>query len=562
MEVHISRLDRAGTLRTTKSFVSNALQDALMNLKLGHHGQLRLSPALLMLLLLPFLAVLPAVPIDETRYLSIAWEMRQTGSWVRLHLNGLPYFDKPPLLFWLVNMSWSVLGASVWSARAIVLLCGAGCIELCRRLEIRLAADASGEAAWLLMGFIFFALFSGVVMFDVTLCLCVLLGFVAIVTYVQTGDQRALILLFVASAMGMLAKGPVALLHLAAPILAARWWSTGTPSVSWRKVSAMLVVAVLGGLPVLLWALAAVHRLGGAHAHNLLLHQTAGRVVESFAHQRPLWWYLPWVPVLLLPWPILLRWRRLAKLPGERLGSPAARFGVAASVPALLAFSAVSGKQLHYLLPLLPGIALLIGAWLRRDAELLSPRRMWILVAMLAAAWLWSVFGRAPKNPLGLGGDKAIWLHLLSASLIALTGVYLLTSRKARTERRAAVVMLLLTVALVPILRLQLLAAMDLSGIAQRVASLRGHGIPVACSDDDPGLITFLARLPEPLPEVDDQGRAAWVKQHPEGYFLLYSGRGAARLSGEDTVELGNGWVALVSSQAALANPKLLDRSP
>ena len=64
MEAHISRLDRAGTLRTTKSFVSNALQDALMNLKFGRLGELRVSPALLMLLLLPFLAVLPAVPID------------------------------------------------------------------------------------------------------------------------------------------------------------------------------------------------------------------------------------------------------------------------------------------------------------------------------------------------------------------------------------------------------------------------------------------------------------------------------------------------------------------
>jgi hypothetical protein len=117
-------------------------------------------------------------------------------------------------------------------------------------------------------------------------------------------------------------------------------------------------------------------------------------------------------------------------------------------------------------------------------------------------------------------------------------------------------------VALLPIVRLQLLAAMDLSGIAQHVASLRGKGIPVACSDDDPGLITFLARLPEPLPKVDDQHRAAWVQQHPTGYFLIYSGRGTARAGMEDTATLGNGWVSLVSSQAALADPKLLERSP
>ena len=71
-----------------------------MKSRLGRLGTLRVSPALLMLLLLPLLTVMPAVPIDETRYLSIAWEMRQSGSWITLHLNGLPYVDKPPLLFW------------------------------------------------------------------------------------------------------------------------------------------------------------------------------------------------------------------------------------------------------------------------------------------------------------------------------------------------------------------------------------------------------------------------------------------------------------------------------
>ncbi|WP_266180504.1 ArnT family glycosyltransferase [Dyella humicola] len=531
-----------------------------MNSRLGRLGTLRVSPALLMLLLLPLLTVLPAVPIDETRYLSIAWEMRQSGSWITLHLNGFPYVDKPPLLFWMINAGWSVLGISLWSARAMVLLFGMACVELCRQLERRLAPDASGQAAWLLMGFIFFAMFSGVVMFDVTLCFCVLLGFLAIVTYVQTGNRAALLLLFVGSVLGVLAKGPVALLHLALPILAARWWSAAERPVSWRKVITMVLVAVLGGLPALLWAWAAVHNLDATDAHNLLLRQTAGRVVESFAHNRPFWWYLPWVPVLLLPWPILLRWRRVTAVAGERSGSAAARFGLSASVPALFAFCLVSGKQLHYLLPLLPGVALLLGAWLRRDAELLSSRRMWTMVVVFSALWLWSKFGRPPMSMEDTHGDTAIWLHLLSASLIALAALYLLLSRHERAERRATVAMLLLTMALLPILRLQVLGAMDLTGIAQRVASLRERGVPIARSDDEPGLITFLARLPEPLAAAEDP--MAWAKQHPDGYFLFYAGRGRVPSDVEDSAKFANGWVSLVSSRAALANPQLLSRPP
>jgi 4-amino-4-deoxy-L-arabinose transferase-like glycosyltransferase len=531
-----------------------------MKSRLGRLGTPRVSPALLMLLLLPLLTVLPAVPIDETRYLSIAWEMRQTASWITLHLNGLPYVDKPPLLFWMVNASWSVLGVSLWSARAMVLLVGMGCVELCRRLERRLAPDASGQAAWLLMGFIFFALFSGVVMFDITLCFCVLLGFLAIVTYVQTGSRNALLLLFVASILGVLAKGPVALLHLALPILAARWWSAGEHPSSWRKVIAMVLVAVLGGLPTLLWAWAAVHNLSATDAHNLLLRQTAGRVVESFAHKRPFWWYLPWLPALLLPWPILLRWRRVSVVARETAGSAAARFGLSASIPALIAFCLVSGKQLHYLLPLLPGVALLLGTWLRRDRELLSSRRMWAMVVVFAVLWLWSRFGRPPMPLVDINGDTAIWLHLLSASLIALAALYLLISRRERAERRATVAMLLLTMALLPIARVQVLGAMDLSGIAQRVASLRERGVPIARSDDEPGLITFLARLPEPLAGAPDP--IAWAKQYPDGYFLFYSGRGSVPPDVEDSAKFANGWVGLVSSQAALADPKLLTRPP
>ncbi|MBV8158514.1 MAG: glycosyltransferase family 39 protein, partial [Dyella sp.] len=265
-----------------------------MNFRFGRDGQLLIPPALWLLLLLPLLVVLPPVPIDETRYLSIAWEMRQTGSWVTLHLNGSPYFDKPPLLFWLLNLAWSVLGVSLWSSRALVVLCGVGCVALCQRLEKRLSPDASGQAPWLLLGLIFLALFTGVVMFDVLLCACVLLGFVAIADYVQEGRTGALWWLFVASAFGLLAKGPVMLLHLAGPILTAPWWTANGPRASWRRVLTMLVVALLGGLPVLGWAWAAVHHLSAADADNLLLRQTAGRVVQSFAHNRPIWWYLPW----------------------------------------------------------------------------------------------------------------------------------------------------------------------------------------------------------------------------------------------------------------------------
>jgi len=521
-------------------------------------GLRRLPPASWLLLLLPLLVVLPPVPIDETRYLSIAWEMRQTGQWVTLHLNGLPYFDKPPLLFWLLNAIWTVLGSSLWSARALVAACGIGCVALCGRVERELAPEATGQAGWLMLGLIFFVLYTGVVMFDVLLCLCVLLGFVAIVRYVQGRGANALWLLFAASVLGVLTKGPVMLLHLAGPILLAPWWSGRSLRDSWRSVLIMMLVAVLGGMPALGWAWAAVHHLDPRDAQELLLHQTAGRVVKSFAHNRPLWWYLPWVPVLLLPWPLLLRWRRLGAAVRTWRVSQAARFGWSATVPALLAFCLVSGKQLHYLLPVLPGAAILLGAWSRHDAGLLALKRLWLLVAVIAGVYVWSVLQPAPLGRASPQHGMVVWLYVLSAVLLVLAALWLWLRRDSDPLARAAQVAVLVALAMLPLVRLQALSALDVRPMAQRAVELRASGVPMARTNNEPGLLTFLARMPEPLPEAHDP--LAWCKQHPDGVLLAYSGRGKAPPEAIASARLANGWAAWVPAQAVLARPEAIDR--
>jgi 4-amino-4-deoxy-L-arabinose transferase-like glycosyltransferase len=520
---------------------------------------LQIPPAFWMLLLIPLLTILPPVPIDETRYLSVAWEMRQTGSWVTLHLNGVPYFDKPPLLFWLINASWSLFGVSLWAARLMVVLCGVGCVALCQWLDRLLAPGDAPRAGWFLLGSLFLVLFSSVVMFDVLLCLCVLLGFVSMASYVRSGNRLALLGLFAAAALGVLAKGPVALLHLAGPILLAPWWSAvGERRVSWKSVLAMLVVALLGGLPALAWAQAAVHYLSEADANELLLRQTAGRVVQSFAHNRSLWWYLPWLPLLLLPWTLLLRWRHVRRAAGVWRHSREARFGTAASLPAFLAFCVVSGKQLHYLLPLLPGVAMLLTAWLRSDAQLLSIRRLWVLWAVLVGVLVWAMFGAEPLGRGSMQRGTALGLYAVSGALLLLGALYLWIRRAPAVEHRAGFTALLLVLALLPLIRLQALGALDMRDLAYRVVELRAKGVPVIRTENEPGLITFLARLPQPLPRTDDL--AKWAREHPDARVLVYGGRGGIPTDADLSVRLANGWVSLMSSEAVLAHPETISR--
>src|SRR5512136_2938861 len=80
----------------------------------------------------------PLTPIDETRAVSVAWEMWQSGDFLVPHLNGMPYNHKPPLLQWCINILWMIFGVSEWSARLVAPLFALGNLVLTAKLARRL----------------------------------------------------------------------------------------------------------------------------------------------------------------------------------------------------------------------------------------------------------------------------------------------------------------------------------------------------------------------------------------------------------------------------------------
>ena len=95
---------------------------------------------------------------------------------------------------------------------------------------------------------------------------------------------------------------------------------------------------------LLAWALLAAWNGGEAYRHKLLVHQTAGRVVDAFAHAQPFWWYLPLLPVLVFPFSLWPRaWVALGNWHAPL--DPGMRLLLAWLAPVFLAFSIISGKQ-------------------------------------------------------------------------------------------------------------------------------------------------------------------------------------------------------------------------
>ena len=134
--------------------------------------------------LLAALAIVPLtlrgpLPPDEVRYLSVAWEMWSRGDLVLPYLNGVPYTDKGPLLFWLMHAGWAVFGVNDWWPRLLPPLFALTAVLLTRALARTLwPADREIAAVvpWLLAGSLALTIYTQVVLVDLLLTCCTLLA--------------------------------------------------------------------------------------------------------------------------------------------------------------------------------------------------------------------------------------------------------------------------------------------------------------------------------------------------------------------------------------------------
>jgi len=330
-----------------------------------------------LLVMVSALASRPLMPVDETRYLAVAWDMWREGNFLVPHLNGEPYNHKPPLLFWLIHLGWAAFGVNEWWPRLVAPLFGLGSLFLTARLARELWPEASAAAHMaplVLFGGLFWALFTTLTMFDMILAFCTLLSLIGMVRAWrasgpggdQGGEWFGFGLMGLGIGLGVLAKGPAILVHILPVALLAPWWGRALPEGEDRRSGGWYLglfgAVALGAAIGLAWAVPAGIAGGEAYREAIFWGQSAGRMVSSFAHRQPWWWYGAALPVLLLPWvlwpPI---WGAAGRLPKALGRDGGVRFCIAWLIPALVIFSTISGKQFHYLLPELPAIALVLA---------------------------------------------------------------------------------------------------------------------------------------------------------------------------------------------------------
>jgi hypothetical protein len=327
---------------------------------------------------------------DEGRYAQIPAEMLARGDWLVPTLQGEPYLDKPPLFYWSVMLAYSVFGVHAWAARLVPALAMHGCVLVTYLLGRRLLGGrAALWGALLLTASPAFLGMGRLLLLDGLLTFWVTLGtFSIFLAQRDRGLHRGWWLTAAgACGLGVLTKGPVALVLVLPPLLLDRRLRPGGAPIGWRAWAGFAAVILAVTLP---WYVAVCGRLPGFARHFLWEHNVL-RFVQPFDHERPVWFYAPILLGGLLPVTLLgYGWARFL-LSGDpearRARSPEMGYLLLAGGWCVLFFSLSGCKLPTYVLPAFGPLCLAAGgfvagtAWHRARAVRAAVAGCWLMVA-------------------------------------------------------------------------------------------------------------------------------------------------------------------------------------
>ena len=354
---------------------------------------------------------------DEGRYAVLSLAMLQTGDWLTPRLNGLLYFEKPALQYWMGALSFIVFGINEFAARFWPALSGILSVLAVGLTARRLwgkgtyAALVLAGSTWIIGNGHYLTLDMGVTFF-LTLTLCAFL-------WAQNDDaspletRYAMWLAWAAMAAATLSKGLIGILIPGAALLLyslIHWhWSV------WRRMQWLpgIVLFLLLAFP---W-FGLVSARNPGFAQFFFIHEHFDRFLTDQAQREgPFWYFVPVLLVGFMPWTSLLpRLVREAwpRRPGATFQPE--RFALIWAVFVFAFFSKSNSKLPSYILPMFPALALLLGQALARLRPGEFKRHLWLPAlfwAMLACAYPFADQFTSSQSPLPYVRHLALFLAL------------------------------------------------------------------------------------------------------------------------------------------------------
>ena len=347
------------------------------------------------------LGATPLMGFDEGVYAECSREMLASGDYVVPTCNGGPFFDKPPVGYWLQAASMRVFGVNSFAARLPSAIEGLVLVGLVVLLGTRLFSRRAGLlAGFALASSILAAGLARMAILDAAFTLAITASLGAfLLAYLGFWPRWSYLVFWSAMGLSVMVKGPAGAVLILATVIAfllIRGRFFASLRMTWPAVGIVVFLAV--ALP---WYVLIQQRSGGDFLREFLIHQNLQRALgQDFQHNMPFYFYVPIFLVGFFPWsafvPAALFLTRKPRphpnpLPQERgKGEDAAVIFMAVWVGVVfVVFSILRSKLPAYIFPIYPPSALLVGLlWARamESGELASLRRSAFAAVLVACA--------------------------------------------------------------------------------------------------------------------------------------------------------------------------------
>ncbi len=329
------------------------------------------------------LAYFGLIGADEPRYAQVAREMLGRHDWITPTLGGKPWLEKPVLYYWQAMCAYRIFGVNDWAAR---LPSGVDATLMVVAVYMFLRPFRRG---FQLDGALIVASSAGVIGFaraastDMPLAATFTIAMLAWYAWYESRRKIYLGLAYLFLGLGVLAKGPVAVL-LALLVVTV----FGALKHEFRLLRQMLwipgiVIFLAVALP---WYVAVQIRNPEFFRVFILEHNFARFGTDLYHHSEPFWYFLPVVLLALLPWTVFVivalsqrvgEWRKRRDVEAE------GRFSLFLLIWLLvpIAFFSISKSKLPgYILPAIPAGSLLVAEYIRIHCAKEKSPRLWQIV--------------------------------------------------------------------------------------------------------------------------------------------------------------------------------------
>ncbi len=353
------------------------------------------------------------VPSDEGRYAEMAREMVATGDWITLRLNGLKYFEKPPLQTWMNAITFELFGLGDWQARLWAGLCGLLGVFLVAFTGSRLFHARIGFYAALVLGSSFlWAGLGHINTLDMDLSGMMTIALSSLLL-AQRGDisyreqRNWMLLCWAGMALSVLSKGLIGLLIPGAVLvlytLFSRDWSI------WKRLNLVLGLTLF--LLITMPWFVLISLKNPEFPQFFFIHEQFQRFTSKI-HNRygPPYYFVPILILGIMPWLGVL-FQSLWNSARERStvsGFQPKKMLLIWSIFIFVFFSISDSKLPSYILPIFPALALLIACQLDNASNKSVQASAWLLL-------LSAVIGLALASKIPTLAKDAFSLPLMQA---------------------------------------------------------------------------------------------------------------------------------------------------